>query len=136
MSCSLRTSALKLFNLAILLTLLPHLVFADEYTFSGKTFEFSQNLFKGVQLISSNCKTSCQAKSAINQLKNFYFGRMPAQDVRNPGVQICDKVLNAETVVGYSSNREQRSFCKFKDGSMIDSYSLIQFAYKNSRIKN
>lgn len=125
----------------ILLTLLPKPSLAETFLISGNKVEIVKSHLSGVQLISSNCLKSnnhkpCQAKLAINHLKNFYFGRMPAQDSRNPGVQICDKVLGGEIVMGSSLDGNQKSFCRFQDGSLIDSYSLIQFAYKNSRIKN
>lgn len=144
MSCSLPLYFLEthLISIAlILLTLLPTSSFAESYFISGNKVDIVKSTLSGVQLISSKCLKSssnqpCQARHAIWHLKNFYFGRMPAQDTRNPGVQICDKVLGANTVMGSNIDGNQKSFCQFKDGSLIDTYSLLQFAYKNSRIKN
>ncbi|HAR42241.1 MAG TPA: hypothetical protein DCS07_06370 [Bdellovibrionales bacterium] len=85
-------------------------------------------------LISQDCfksgKLSCLAYSAVSKvsLKRFEgesYGGM------NPGSIACSKSASGSVVIGIDSQRNERSFCEFKDGSLIDTGTLNYYARKN-----
>jgi hypothetical protein len=82
--------------------------------------------------VSSDClkedgSLKCDATSG---LKNLSWKKRKKGD-ENPGSALCQKQLKGTVVVGKDAAGDESSFCRFPDGSMVDSGSLIYRARKN-----
>ncbi len=85
-------------------------------------------------LISAGCKKAdaefnCLSYSALTKAK--VMKSWPAGGA-NPGALIC-KNLQGSIVRGKNERREENSFCKFSDKSMVSSAALYVFALKNAK---
>jgi hypothetical protein len=119
-----------LFFLISLVAIQPSLCFADksekeQWLIDGKNVEFF-NFEKDRIRTSKDCgqdvkKLKCIAIDKLTSKKSM------GQDVKfsdqNPGALICEH-LEGKVVIGTDSSRNQNSFCKFNDNSMIDNGSL------------
>lgn len=70
---------------------------------------------------------SCDATKG---LKDLSWKKRKKGDM-NPGSALCQKQLKGTVVVGKDAAGDESSFCRFPDGSMVDSGSLIYRARKN-----
>lgn len=81
--------------------------------------------------ISADClKDGAFKCDAANGLKKLSWKKRKKSD-ENPGSFLCQKQLQGLVVVGVDSAGDENSFCRFPDGSMVDSGSLIHRARKN-----
>lgn len=67
---------------------------------------------------------------AIKGLKDISWKKRKKGD-QNPGSALCQDQLKGTVVVGKDAAGDENSFCRFPDGSMVDSGSLIHRAHKN-----
>lgn len=67
---------------------------------------------------------------ATRGLKELSWKKRKKGD-RNPGSALCQHQLKGTVVVGKDAAGDESSFCRFPDGSMVDSGSLIYRARKN-----
>lgn len=85
-------------------------------------------------LISLHCeRAACQAKSA---LKNVSFKSLSSSMLvggKNPGAVLCHQMPQAMVVFMQDLQGNQNSFCKFADGSMVSSSTLVMYANKNDK---
>lgn len=84
-------------------------------------------------MVSKNCgtdikKMSCEAyrKGIKASLEGFSSQELKGMD---PGSLMCMKQFKGKVVVG-TNDYGENAFCKFKDHSLIDTGSLIYYAYK------
>jgi hypothetical protein len=82
--------------------------------------------------ISADCRKAdgslkCDATAGLKQLS----WKKRKKGDHNPGSTLCEKQLKGTVVVGQSESGDENSFCRFPDGSMVDSGSLIYRARKN-----
>lgn len=76
-------------------------------------------------MITKNCN-HCQALSAISNIGKLHLKSGGA----NPGALICKEQLKAEVITLLDTEKNQNSFCIFKDKSMIALSSLTYRAMK------
>lgn len=86
--------------------------------------------------ISSNCIKNSKVGdcAAIRGLKTVSFKKIerPKFGGANPGALICEQQLHGIVMVGINQNtKNENSFCKLADGSIIDNGTLIFYGRKN-----
>lgn len=107
-------------NLILLLTFFVNTTYASELVFYKENKKFLFNYAIERQLIiSKDCK-NCQAEQALKKVKKVELKSGGA----NPGALICENQLKAEIVILNDFEKNQNSFCLFKDKSMIGLSSL------------
>lgn len=52
---------------------------------------------------------------------------------RNPGSVLCSEGLHEQVVIATDSHRNENSFCVFKDGSLVDTGTLIYYGRENDK---
>jgi putative hemolysin len=108
--------------------------------FSPSTFSFTEKKVDFVTsaaqklTVSASClknkKLQCEAVADLAKL-SWKASREARHGTNNPASYLCEKQLGGIAVVGKSAKGDENSFCRFNDGSMIDSGSLIYRARKN-----
>jgi hypothetical protein len=82
----------------------------------------------GADLSKMTCSAALSLKSAT--FASFQPGALGS---RNPGSVLCQEVLKQQVVTGTDSQRNENSFCRFKDGSFIDNGSLTYYGRLNDQ---
>lgn len=88
--------------------------------------------------ISGNCVNNGQLKEcdASRALKKVNISRLgPDLFGRNPGALLCSDQLGGRVVWTRNQKGNERTFCKFKDGSYVGSGTLAHYGRENSRKK-
>lgn len=102
-----------------------------EYSFQQGKIAFvtdeANKLTVSADCLKEDGSLQCDAATA---LKNISWKKRKKGD-ENPGSSLCQKQLKAIVVVGKDAAGDESSFCRFSDGSMVDSGSLIYRARKN-----
>jgi hypothetical protein len=113
-------------------------VFSSEklsFSIDGKKTEFvwfkEQSITISASCVKSGQIKKCQAKQALDNVKSSllekdHFGR-------NPGTMLCSEQLKGTVVWAKDKSGNERTFCKFSDGSLVGSGSLFFYGNKNSR---
>jgi hypothetical protein len=85
--------------------------------------------------ISSGCVTkgelkNCDASKAIKKADLAKIGK----DLfgRNPGAMLCSEQLGGTVVWSRDAKGNERTFCKFKDGSLVGSGTLAYYGHENA----
>jgi len=107
-----------------------------KYKFDEGTITFSHN-----QSLRLTLSKSCEPKSgeyscdAYSALKKASFAKAMKQvsGSLNPGSVICKSITGGTVVLGLSEKGNENSFCRFKDGSMVDNGSLVYYGRKNDK---
>lgn len=107
-------------KLIVFFALLINISHASELFFfkENKKLLFSYNPERQL-IISKDCK-HCQAEKALKKVKKV---ELKSGGV-NPGAIICENQLKAEVAILNDNEKNQVSFCLFKDKSMIGLNSL------------
>ena len=87
--------------------------------------------------ISKNCRRELQSHQSWNCDAHRALRKATMRGVRiptglgtNPGIPICRRV-GGTVVIGTTAQGDQNAFCRFGDGSLVDTGSLHAFARKN-----
>lgn len=103
----------------------------SEFTFKQGTIAFvtdeSAKLTVSADCLKPNRSLKCEATDG---LKNLSWKKRKKSD-RNPGSFLCEAQLKGIVVMGRNAAGDESSFCRFADGSMIDSGSLVHRARIN-----
>lgn len=101
---------------------------AESYKIAGKEFEFYPTKSK---IKISKCKDDCQANEAIKKIiknKKKYPKTIQKRTFANAiGSSVCQEKLEGLSVLGLAKNKDQRAFCVFKDGSMLEINSISEY---------
>lgn len=87
--------------------------------------EFSTNCFK-------NNKLDCEA-FRLSQLKNVKLA-IKDPEMQNWGALYCDAIFG-RNLIALDQKGNQYNFCRFQDGSMVNSWSLYFKAYPINTVK-
>jgi len=100
----------------------------------GSTFiPLSQNPAKK-WLISLQCEEkACIASDELKKISMKSLSKGDLQGGKNPGAVLCHKINEASIVFLSDLQGNQNSFCKFKDGSMVSSSTLVIYAQENDK---
>ena len=94
------------------------------FKIAGKTISFSERS----GLLVSGCErdTNCEALAIVAKHSDIQLEKARrGQTYRGSiGSDVCKLIYGAGSVLGIAANRDQRSFCVFRDGSMIENNSL------------
>lgn len=93
------------------------------YKIAGKSHQFLITSDK--KYISEHCVKNKKCMALATRLpakESDYYGKGGA----NPAAIYCQKGAGGTVVLGYNTKFGQKTFCKFKDGSMIDNTSLAK----------
>ncbi len=105
------------------------------FSIDGKSSEFvwfkDQSITISASCVESGKMKDCQARKALDIVKlslleKDYLGR-------NPGAMLCSNQLGGLVVWAKDKTGNERTFCKFKDSSLIGSGSLFFYGNKNSK---
>ena len=103
-------------------------------------FDFGREVFVHVPgrrlTISRGCRRSegefaCLAYSSIESARTVRF-QPPLDGGANPGSLLCRKI-GGNVVIGRDSERNENSFCRFKDGSLVDNGTLFYHRARGAR---
>ncbi len=83
---------------------------------------------KNYLFITKNCKKKCAAYKILNKVSTK---KVFTKQGQNPGAILCDDVLRKEVVTLRNELGGESTFCRFKDGSMIESSRLFIHAQIN-----
>lgn len=85
--------------------------------------------------ISSNCveRESLKKCNAAQALKRANLSKL-GKDLfgRNPGAMLCSEQLGGTVVWSKDEKGNERTFCRFKDGSLVGSGTLAFYGRENS----
>lgn len=101
----------------------------------GSTFiPLSQNPAKK-WLISLHCEEQvpCMAREELKKISMKLLEKGDLKGGKNPGAVLCHKISDASIVFLSDLQGNQNSFCKFKDGSMVSSSTLVIYAQENDK---
>lgn len=122
-------------KIILLFSLISFQAFAVEEIWKlGTTFlPMSQNAEKK-WLISLHCEESdCMAKDVLKKVTMKKFEKNDLLGGKNPGAVLCHKIKSASVVFLYDLQGNQNSFCRFKDGSMVSSSTMVIYAEANDK---
>lgn len=108
-------------------------IMAESFKIAGDLVEFKDQdglLLKG-------CEKSCDALKTIkkHQKINLLSIRKDMQFSNSVGSDVCNKVYQAEALLGVAENTDRRAFCYFKDKSMVEMNSLSDYLVKKKFVK-
>ena len=124
----------KYMFIALLLISRPAL--AEVFKVDGVRMQFTTNKAKRI-----TANEVCQKKKACDAfkvLRKLSMDSISADDLfggANPGPILCEQQAQGEVVMGEDEDFNQNSFCKFKDGSIIDNGTLTYYGIKNDRMR-
>ena len=83
---------------------------------------------KNYLFITKNCNKKCSAYKVLNKVSTK---KVFTRQGQNPGAILCDEILRKEVVTLRNELGGESTFCRFKDGSMIESSRLFIHAQIN-----
>lgn len=110
----------------------------QKYLLGGAWVEFITDDSQALTL-SRSCRTKARKKGpgcqAFRALARATLVGLRADEGlgTNPGVLICGK-LAAEVMVGTNGRGDENAFCRFKDGTWVDTGTLHYYARKNDAL--
>lgn len=115
-------------KLLIFLTLFSICVKAESFKIAGETIKFENR----VGMLVAKCENQCLALKKIDQFKSIDLkkNRAHEQFIGSIGSDVCQFIYKANSILGVASNRDQRAFCLFQDGSMVEINSLSLYLEK------
>jgi hypothetical protein len=121
---------MKIIFLGLLLSVGLH---AETFKISGTLQSFTS--IDG--LLVQGCHPNCEALATVKKfstidLKKAREGRPHPNSV---GADTCQLIYLGTSVYGVNSDKDQRTFCLFKDGSMIENNSLTDYLKTKKIIK-
>lgn len=119
-------------KLLIFLTLFSISVKAESFKIAGENIKFDDR----VGILVAKCKNQCLALKKIDQFKyiDLKKNRAHEQFIGSIGSDVCQFIYKARSILGIASNRDQRAFCLFQDGSMVEINSLSQYLEKKKMV--
>jgi hypothetical protein len=121
------------FHLFVLLISFKAFAVEEVWKLGSDFMPLSQNAEKK-WLISLHCEEKdCMAKDALRKVSMKLLEKGDLQGGKNPGAVLCNKLKNADIVFLSDLQGNQNSFCKFKDGSIVSSSTLVIYAEKNDK---
>lgn len=98
---------------------------AESYRIGGENINFE--LKEGILI--SRCEGDCDALKKIKQFKSIDLKKARAQEkfIGSIGSDVCKFIYKAKSLLGTASNRDQRAFCYFDDGSLVEINSLSEY---------
>lgn len=123
----------------ILILVLPVVTMAETLTYDiGSVRSKFWNDRERRLLVSDHCSTQDKVNKcqAVNATRRVSFKRLDRSQFggAHPGSRICTDQLQGEVLVGVNAKtRNENSFCRFKDGSLIDNGSLLFYAITNDK---
>jgi putative hemolysin len=124
---------------SLLVLLLPVAAFSAEST---QTFNLNDKVVRFTLMperhitISSDCVAgggklkSCDASKAIEKADLSKMQKDPLG--RNPGAMICSEQVGGTVVWSRDAKGNERTFCQFKDGSLVGSGTLSYYGRKKA----
>lgn len=112
-------------KLLFVLLLLSVNIKAESYRIGGENINFEIKQ----EILISRCEGDCEALKKINQFRSIDLRKARAQEqfVGSIGSDVCKLIYKARSVLGTASNRDQRAFCYFDDGSLVEINSLSEY---------
>ena len=121
--------------MTLLLFILSQPVLAEDiYTIENKKNTFFTDSDKRIT-VDENCKkrSKCKALSVLSKMSENKLSEKELHGGANPGPLLCKHQAKGKVVMGTDKNGNQRSFCQFKDGSIIDNGTLTYYGIMNDR---
>lgn len=113
-------------------------------TETTKTYAFSKEKITFVHrqeerlTISQSCvkngELRCEAFTKLKDLSRKKLVELKPNG-ESVGSQLCKLQLKGKVVIGLSDQGDENSFCRMKDGSLVDNGTLVYFARKNDEAK-
>ena len=113
-------------NLCIaLLLLIPEISLAS----SVKKFHIGSFQYPVVEVehgiwVNEECGNTCMALQAASSIRNKTIKPLRARGGINPGSWSCKKQFNGKVFIAVDDHDNQQSFCKFRDGSFVNTGAL------------
>ncbi len=107
----------------------------ETYSIYGKKVAFIFDKNAKIR-ISQNClrkkqkKYNCIAFKKIKESTRQGIDQKYFKGGANPGAVICRRKLKGTVVLGYDANKNQNTFCKFKDNSYLSSGTITYHSQK------
>ena len=115
----------------ILLLIFSNRAQAESFKIAGRSVAFEDR----AGLLTSGCsqQSDCEAMRAVRGHPRIDLkkARRGEKFRGSTGSDTCKLIYGAGSVLGLTANRDQRSFCVFKDGSMIENNSLGEYLLTN-----
>ncbi|MFP5384668.1 MAG: hypothetical protein ACLGHN_01220 [Bacteriovoracia bacterium] len=98
---------------------------AETFKVAGDLLDFRDH--EG--LLVRGCDKKCEALKAVENHKKIDLKKVRAgmKFTNSIGSDVCDKVYQAQALLGVNENQDQRAFCYFKDNSFIEMNSLTNY---------
>ena len=117
--------------LLFLLTLISLKTFSAVYLIDNKEIIFLENKDQALTM-SEHCRDkNCLALKKLDLIKQGKIKYQVDHDLE-PGAWLCEKSLDGQVVIGHHEPGEN-SFCRFSDGSLIDTGSLHYWSLKRAK---
>lgn len=99
----------------------------ESFKIAGKLLAFQK--LEGLLVHGCESKPSCEALRTVQEhpLIQLQKARSGQRFNGSVGSDVCKLVYRASSVLGITEQRDQRSFCRFPDGSMIENNSLGEY---------
>ena len=83
-------------------------------------------------MLVAKCENQWLALKKIDQFKSIDLkkNRTHKQFIGSIGSDVCQFIYKASSILGIASNSDQRAFCLFQDGSMVEINSLSLYLEK------
>ena len=106
---------------------MPAITRCETYRIASEIVTFE--LFEGVEI--SHCKDLCQAKEKLLSLKKKGPPKVKSKKkfISSVGSDACE-YMDGQAVLGTNLKKDGRSFCLFKDHSMLETNSLGRYVEK------
>ena len=108
----------------------------ETFKVDGVRTQFYSNKEKRIT-VNDVCKTqkTCMALQVLNKVSKNSLNAGDLYGGANPGPLLCLQV-KGEVVMGEDLKGNQNSFCRFKDGSIVDNGTLTYYGIMNDRKNN
>jgi len=118
---------MKILALSLILVSLD--ISAEVFKINGSSIDFE----KKSSVLVSGCEKTCEALKALGTHKKISLKKARAgiAFIGSTGSDVCKYVYKANAVIGVNEGKDQRSFCVFKDQSMLEINSLSDYLEKN-----
>lgn len=122
-------------KLFVLVLLLGSVAKAESFMIEGRSLDFEAHsglLLRGCE------KAGCEALRQIYKHREISLRDLRA-GLKHPGLvaaDVCHDVYKARSLLGRAlQSKDQRAFCYFSDGSMVEINSLDQFLLKRKYVR-
>ena len=110
-------------------------VVIKNFSFGNKKIKFISFPEKRITISAScvlkNKIKNCDASKAITMASKKKIAAVMVKDYRsrNPGALLCMHQFKSKVLIGWDKHKNETSFCKFQDNSIIGTGTLMYYAF-------